>query len=456
MSDPSRKSFSESLKEVVRALAALAVVVFAFWRMGLLNNPDPMGGRLFALGFLVLAGTAGGRIAALIGLPRLTGYLAAGLISGPSVCGLVTKDQAEGLRLINGLALALIALQAGCEFTNSMLRRNFRSLMCGTLGHTVVMGLGMTAVVFFTVKYLEVFPGLDWRGLLAVAAMFAVVAVSKSPAAVVAVIGETRSRGELTDHALGIVVILDVLVLALFSIVLLLARNQLGGAATEMDFDELKHLGVELIASVAAGSSFGLLIITYFKFIARERLLFVAAAAYGITAFCRYFGYDTMLVFVVAGYIVTNVSRQGEPLIHTIESMSSVVMIVFFATAGASLHIEEIVAAWQLALVVFTGRAALTWTASRVGHILAKDTGVVRGYGFTPFVSQAGLSLGLAIIISERLPGLGHKLSALIIAVIAVNEIVGPALFKWGLHRAGEIGQRDLAPQEKESHPSPT
>jgi hypothetical protein len=52
------------------------------------------------------------------------------------------------------------------------------------------------------------------------------------------------------------------------------------------------------------------------------------------------------------------------------------------------------------------------------------------------------VALGLATIVADRLPVLGGAMQMLIVGVIAVNESVGPVLFRRGLDRAGEIVTR--------------
>jgi hypothetical protein len=61
---------------------------------------------------------------------------------------------------------------------------------------------------------------------------------------------------------------------------------------------------------------------------------------------------------------------------------------------------------------------------------------------WTGLVSQAGVALGLATVVAERLPGLGAAMQVLIVGVIAFNESVGPVLFRRGLDQAGEIVTR--------------
>lgn len=426
---------------LLRAVIAVVLVSLTIREFGYSQAQDSGGRGLFALGFLLLAGTAGGRLAALLKLPRLTGYLLAGLLCGPSVFGVLGPSEVTQLSLINGLALALIALQAGSEFTHQMLQKNFKSIVYGSFAHLFIIGLGMTLVFTLAAPYLDFTENLNLAAQVAVGAVFAVIAVSKSPAVVVAILGESKAKGPLSDHSLGIVVLLDVLVLAVFSLVLMVAGSMVG-TGQEFSWAQLEHLAGELVASVAAGTTFGLVITFYFWAVGREKLLFLLVTAYGITAFCRFFSYDTLLVFVVAGYVVTNFSRQGSKMTHTIESISSVVMIVFFATAGASLHLDELRGLWAIVLGLFFVRALLTWLAAQAGHRLARDPEPVRKYGYTPFISQAGLSIGLAVIVSEQLPGVGTALATLAISVVALNELFGPVIFRWGLQRAGEVGRK--------------
>ncbi|MBI5498344.1 MAG: hypothetical protein HY904_25305 [Deltaproteobacteria bacterium] len=104
---------------------------------------SPSGRMLFSLGFLLLAGLVAGQGAAMIGLPRLTGYLAAGLLFGPGGVAIVGREQVTSMALLNALALALIALQAGAEFTTDMLRRGLRSLTWGSAAQVLVVLPGM-------------------------------------------------------------------------------------------------------------------------------------------------------------------------------------------------------------------------------------------------------------------------------------------------------------------------
>ena len=95
---------------------------------------------------------------------------------------------------------------------------------------------------------------------------------------------------------------------------------------------------------------------------------------------------------------------------------------------------------WPLILPLAAASAVgAIFGGARAGARVGGAEPVVARETWTGLVSQAGVALGLATIVAERLPGLGPAMQTLIIGVIAVNESVGPVLFRRGLSRAGEI-----------------
>ena len=58
-------------------------------------------------------------------------------------------------------------------------------------------------------------------------------------------------------------------------------------------------------------------------------------------------------------------------------------------------------------------------------------------------VSQAGVTLGLTILVAREFPTWGLQVQSLMVALIAIHELIGPVLFRAALGRAGEIGKMD-------------
>lgn len=419
-------------------LAALAILIAATL---LLRQIEAVGGLhgspLFSLGFLVIGGAVVGDLAAFVGLPRLTGYLIAGVLAGPQGGAILAVEDVKALSLINVLALALISLQAGAELTVALLQRTWRSVLWSVAVQSVLVVAPMALVFHALTGWMPFLDGLGTGPLLAVSLVWGVVAVTRSPAVTLAILSETGARGPLAQHALGVAVLLDVIVLPLFAGAIAIATGQIGG----LDFDAavFVRLGRELFASVCAGTSIGLALSVLLRFVQQDRILMLVVVGYGVTALVQWLRYDTMLVFRVAGFVVMNLTAWGRDLIQVSERLGAAVMVVFFATAGAKMDLHALRALWPVALGLFATRILMSWGSAQVAHRLARDPPVVRRYAITSLVSQAGVTIGLATIVADALPGVGKALATLIIAVVGLNELAGPVIFTWGLKKAGEL-----------------
>lgn len=435
-----------SLVEGIGALALTALVWIVLRRAEIVPSH---GGPLFALGLLVLAGTVAGALAAFVGLPRLTGYLLAGIVCGPQGLGLFSGSEVKALSLVNALALALIALQAGAELTVGTLRRIWKSVVASSIAQVLLVIAPMAAVFALLAEQIPFAAGYSGSALAALGLLWGVFMLTRSPTVTLAVLAETRAKGPLSEHALGVVVLLDVLVLPFFAAALAFARGQMLGASFELH--AFVVLGEELFASMCAGLTFGLLLALLVR-VTKERVLVLVVFGYAVTAISAYLRYDTLLVFVVAGFVITNLTKLGHDVVHASERTAAVVMVVFFATAGAKLDLEALRELWPVALAFFGARLVLTVIATRAGHVIARDPPVVRKGAWLALVSQAGVTIGLATIVADALPGVGRAFASLVIAVVALNEVVGAVLFKLALARAKEIPEETSEGAGAEHH----
>jgi Kef-type K+ transport system membrane component KefB len=142
-------------------------------------------------------------------------------------------------------------------------------------------------------------------------------------------------------------------------------------------------------------------------------------------------------------------------LLHAVEQIGSVVFVLFFATAGAHLDIPLLKQAWAIALALCVARALLTYGAARLSARLAGDPAVVRKWGWSSLISQAGLALGLGLVVEAAFPGIGSSFRSLVIAAVAINEMIGPVLFKLALDKTGETDRSEPAARPSLPPPAP-
>jgi NhaP-type Na+/H+ or K+/H+ antiporter len=122
---------------VLAALAGLMQAARSF-------APDAVsaGGTELAFGFLLLTAYFTGKLFNRVGLPKLTGYIASGIIVGPYVLELVDKNMTGQLKLVSGVTTSILALTAGAELN----LRKIKPLL-GTVRSVAVYAVFGTMVV---------------------------------------------------------------------------------------------------------------------------------------------------------------------------------------------------------------------------------------------------------------------------------------------------------------------
>jgi Kef-type K+ transport system membrane component KefB len=393
---------------------------------------------LASLGFLLLAGSLCAEVLEPLALPHLTGYLAAGVLAGPYMLRLVDGPSVVALQKMNGLALALIALAAGAELSFDMLRTGLGRLAIAASAQVVLLPVVLGAVFFVASPWMPFLAGKSSGVVLGLALIWGVVAAVKSPAAVLGVLAETRADGPLAKYAIAMVVVLDVAVLVIFQLALLAARAIMDPAAG-MSFGAVFEVGHELLSSLALGTTLGLVTGLTLALIDRSAILFLLGLAFATSQLDAYFGYDSMLVFAVAGFVVQNLTRQGPKLLAAVHRSGSIIFVIFFAAAGADLDLTALRQLWPMALLLAVTRGLVTAGAAAAAGKVSRESPAVRRWGWAPLISQAGVALGIAIAVEAAFPAYGRGFRSLAVAVVGLNEAVGPILFKLALTRAGEV-----------------
>jgi Kef-type K+ transport system membrane component KefB len=270
-----------------------------------------------------------------------------------------------------------------------------------------------------------------------VALLWGVMSITRSPAALLGILSQTRAEGPVTRFGLNFVMASDVVVIVLLALTFMVA-GPLIDPSVEFSMAALELVTHEVLGSIAIGTTFGLVLAAYFRLVGRAMLVVLLGLGFGVSDVVKYMHFDPLLVFIIGGMVVQNLSNQGDKLLHAVEETGSIVYVVFFATAGAHLDLPLLRQLWPVALGLASARALLTYGTHRWSCHLAKDPPTVARYGWAPLVSQAGLALGLALVVANEYPSFGPGFQSLAIAMVAINEMVGPVLFKWALDRAGE------------------
>jgi Kef-type K+ transport system membrane component KefB len=419
---------------------ALLLILAAMVGVQRVGPPVAASTVVLPLGFALIAAYLLGRVAERIRLPRLSGYLLFGLLCGPFLLNLITATMARDLQVVNGFALALIALVAGLELNIARLRPHLRGVLI--LGGATMIG----TLVILTLLLWAAWPWLPFGEVggplprLAAALVTAALVASFSPTVTIAVIAETRSRGRLTELTMAIVVMADLLLILLFALALQFARWTMAAAPADVAMNV--QLSWEILGSLAFGGIVGAMFAAYLRVVGREMTLALLGVCALLAIVAPLLHFELILAALGAGLVVENVAPpEGDELKVAIERGALPVLVAFFATAGASL---------QLDVLAVIGWTALLLAVVRLGLIRGLAELAVRGASLadTParfvwmgLISQAGVTLGLATIVAAEFPAWGAQVRTLIVALTGLHVLTGPILLKAALPRAGEIGK---------------
>ncbi|MBJ6762198.1 cation:proton antiporter [Myxococcaceae bacterium JPH2] len=391
---------------------------------------------LLAAGALLLCGLFAGKVAKGLGLPRLTGYLLVGVAVGPYALGFIPGAGVKGLELVKGLAVSLIALVAGTELHMGLLRRVGArvAILCATV-------CGITFCVCFAtmVALKPVLPFLTPMTMpqaMAVSALVATVVVSFSPTVTIAIVQETSARGSFTEFLMALVIIGDLFVMVAFALAAGLTRASFGGG---LDLGALLGgVGWELFGSVGVGALLAIAMLLYMRGVNRELPLFLVGLSFASAEGGARLHLSPLLISLAAGAIIANLDeREGARIHQAIQRAGLPVFALFFAAAGAGLKLDSLVTVGPAAVLLVGLRALAIWLACR--RFAPADDARLKRYLWMGLISQAGVTFGLAALVTKTFPSFGPQVEVLIVAMITAHELVGPVLTRRALSASGEI-----------------
>jgi Kef-type K+ transport system membrane component KefB len=379
-------------------------------------------------------------------LPKLTGYIITGIVVGPAALGLVNERMVDSLKVVNGMAVALIALTAGVELELRAMKPLLRTIrwitLVGILGTAALLALAILAAR----SWLPFLAGMSTAQLIAVSSVLAIVLVAQSPAVVVALNNELRADGAVSRTVLGVVVIADLVVIVCFAVASSVAKALLG---TGVDaWATIGGLAWELGGSMVVGGVLGYMLSVYLEKIRGGAALFLLALTFVIAEVGQRLHFDPLLVALAAGIVIRNLTPSGNTVHRTIDESSLPVYVLFFAVAGTTLHLDALALVWAPAVLLVVVRAAGLVAGGRLAARIAGASLDVQRYAAFGLLPQAGLALALSMLFAKTFPEFGVEAGALSLSVVAINEVFAPAVYRFALVRSGEVGRRPGAEPE--------
>ena len=418
---------------------------------------------LISLAIAIIGGLMLSRLTKLINLPAVTAYLVAGLLLGPFVIGAFgipglgfnSMEHVEGLGIITKLALGFIAFTIGNEFRLSQLKTfGSKAITIGIL-QAVVTTL-LVDVILIALHFM--FPEMI---SIPAAITLGAIASATAPAATLMVVRQYKADGPLTKLLLLVVAIDDAVGLLLFSASF--------GIASALSNGSISVIGgvvepiIEIVLSLLLGSLMGILLDFVEQFFhSRSKRMAISVAFVLLTVGISmikfnigpvHCGFSLLLVCMMTGTVFCNVCSTSEELMSRIESWTVPINILFFVISGAELDLNILSNPITLivgVIYIIARSAGKYFGAFSSCKITKCSNSITENLGIT-LLPQAGVALGMAIT-AATLPD-GSLVRNVVLFAVLIYELVGPALTKMSLTRAGEINPEGRTSARKENEP---
>lgn len=391
--------------------------------------------EILLIGLMMISGLMLGVLGSyLFHVPRVVGYILAGILFAPDFLGgTLGIESTEWTRPIVAVTLGIIAYLIGGAATISQLRQLGWTIATATLGK--VTGSFVAVLIGFSLLGVAVADVPPWT----LALLLAAIATTTAPAAIVAIIHQYRARGPLTTALLGMVALDDVLALVIFSLVLA-AIDSTGFTAA------IPAIIWEIFAAIGFGIAGGYAIERSARYLPEQELKLVAmlGGIIMLTGLAEAWHFSPLLAAMALGFSVRMFAgAHSEPLFWPLEQLQEVVFVLFFTLAGLHFAPAVVLSHAGLILLYFLLRAGGQIVGAMVGARLAGAPRVISHNVGLVMLPQGGVAIGMALMLTSvpHLEDSALLIVNIVTATTLLTETFGAVATRFGLARAGEIGQ---------------
>ena len=386
--------------------------------------PPPLG-DLSVIALILMAGLGTGELfRRVLLLPRISGYVLAGVLLGPGTFGLLDRAMLEGAQLLVDIALGLILFELGSRLDWQWFRRN-RWLLISSLTEIALS----FALVWLVLALLRV-PWLQ-------AAIAAAIGAATGASVLLVMIHDQRADGLLTDRAVNLTALNNVFSVVAVTMLLAFLHLEYRPGVTILLLQPLYLL----LGSTLLGYLASVALVLLARWLGKhEDLQFIALVAMVLltVGVAKALQLSMLISLLALGVMARNRDRERAMLPVEFGATAQVLFVVLFVITGAAITLGELAAGAGFA----------------VAYVLARLAGKL--LGVMPFSGRSGLPARKAFLLGLTLmpmsatavamveatahyyPQFGERLGAVVLGAVLILELTAPLATQLALRAAGE------------------
>ncbi len=402
------------------------------------------------IALLLSAGMVIAKFAQLIKLPSVTGFILAGLALGPSGFSIISMESV-GYRLDHFTQIALMLIAFGIGEHIELRRMGGIARDVGYI--SIVQALGaflLVAVGVYITSWLIAGMSVNHLETFILSVLLGAVAVATAPAAILHVVREMGAKGPLTSTLMAVVAVDDGIAIMIFGMTMSIAHQLVVPGDISL-VTAVYGCVSEILFSLVIGMATGLIIDIVLKKLHNRGEMLTAGLA--LLLLCgeatRYFHLSPLLAGMAAGFIIINRAERDVRLFRALNAFEPPIYVLFFTLAGLHLDLSALRLAGWIGLVYFVARVLGKYYGTWLGGRMSGATATVRNYLGLALVPQAGVAIGLVIMINsdQSLSGWSTIITPVVLAGVVFSELSGPLFARYTIEKAGEGEKHEEHPE---------
>ncbi|MDY0212871.1 MAG: cation:proton antiporter [Desulfuromonadaceae bacterium] len=400
---------------------------------------------IFIIGIIIFTGFVAGELCARIGLPKVTGYIFAGLILNPKLTHFIPESFVGDTKLVTNIALSFITFSVGGTLLFSKIRSLGKSIIFITLFEAEFAFLFVGAALVVLGPLIVSEPKFTYMSyFIPLALLLGSLAAPTDPSATLAVEHQYKAKGEVTSTIMGVAAFDDILGIINYSLAVSIAGIFIQHQS--LSIYSAAEPFIKILGSIVVGCLFGYFMNFITKLINKETEGVLITLVIGLLSLCYgfagMFGVDELLSTMTMGIVVVNYNIKKDGIFKLLQRYTEeLIFVLFFTISAMHLNFSVMVSNYLLIIVFIVFRAVGKFSGTFVGGKISKASSPIQKYTSGGLISQGGIVIGLALVIKQNaaFSSLSDIVLNVTIGATIVHEIIGPFIAKFALHKAGEI-----------------
>jgi Kef-type K+ transport system membrane component KefB len=396
------------------------------------------------IGIIIIAGFIFGELANKIKLPKVTGYIVAGILLSPDIASFVPESFVKHTDIVTNISLGIITFSVGGTLLISKIKSMGKQIMRITLMESSMAFLFVIAgFVIATPFFLNIENATYFTIYIPFSLMLGSLAAPTDPTATLAVSHEYQAKGKVMSSIMGVAAFDDAFGIVLYSIAIAFASSLV--SPENIGYGPIAvNIVKEIFGALIIGAVVGFLFNKITRFISDGAEGIIIVLVVGFLALCFGLSHllevDELLANLFMGFIVVNFNKKSQLIFGILERYTEqLIFVLFFTISGMHLDIFVLGDYFLLVLLFILFRGMGKFLGAYTGA--GKTDPKIKKYTAGGLIPQGGIVIGLALMIKQNpdFSMISDEFINIILGATVIHELIGPVLAKISLKKAGEI-----------------